>query len=353
MTYSFVTNTVIPIEAFTTFGINAKPNSANPIGYFGTGLKYAVAIVLRLGGNFRLLIDGAEYQFYLSSSTFRGKYFDKVRMKKRNDLFSKWRYEALPFTTELGKNWELWQAFRELESNTRDENGWSGMTEPSSHSASKGRTIIEIDCEGFEEAAKAENEVFLDKSGPKIFENGQMTIYDAPSKYLYYRGVRVYDLRYPSRFTYEFKQGQVNLSEDRTARNSFHLFWLVSSVLMTEIRDKSLIYKALNKSNNEEARFFEGHDLPFSAAIYGVSDEFRHVANRLNLKGFATASVTGVVHMLSPTPKSEAFEKVELAPEEWDVVVLALQKMHDDEESAGIGAPTFKDVMDKIKEQIS
>lgn len=29
----------IPLEAFTTFGINSKPNSLNPIGFFGSGAQ--------------------------------------------------------------------------------------------------------------------------------------------------------------------------------------------------------------------------------------------------------------------------------------------------------------------------
>ena len=38
---------LIDLRAFTTFGVNSKPNSKNPIGYFGTGLKYAVAVLAR------------------------------------------------------------------------------------------------------------------------------------------------------------------------------------------------------------------------------------------------------------------------------------------------------------------
>ena len=46
-TVHFITPTDLPLDAFTTFGVNHKPNTDSPIGYFGTGLKYVVAIVAR------------------------------------------------------------------------------------------------------------------------------------------------------------------------------------------------------------------------------------------------------------------------------------------------------------------
>ena len=128
----FTTPGLIPLEAFTTFGVNAKPNSTNPFGYFGTGLKYAIAVCLRNGCKVVLWRGDIKYTFYVSTKDFRGKDFDFVRMKKETRNFAGlWAssYTQLPFTLELGKNWELWQAFRELETNTRDENGWTTLVD--------------------------------------------------------------------------------------------------------------------------------------------------------------------------------------------------------------------------------
>ena len=79
----FVTPGAFPLDAFTTFGTNVKPNTTTPIGHFGTGLKYAVAIALRLGGSVTLYTGGAEYGFYLEKKEFRGKVFNTVRMRSR------------------------------------------------------------------------------------------------------------------------------------------------------------------------------------------------------------------------------------------------------------------------------
>ena len=37
---------LIDPRAFTTRGLNAKPNTKSPIGYFGTGLKKALKLLL-------------------------------------------------------------------------------------------------------------------------------------------------------------------------------------------------------------------------------------------------------------------------------------------------------------------
>ena len=44
---TFHSPTILPIEAATTMGVSVK-ESDNAIGKFGTGLKYAIAGVLRL-----------------------------------------------------------------------------------------------------------------------------------------------------------------------------------------------------------------------------------------------------------------------------------------------------------------
>src|SRR4051794_443467 len=96
---AFVTPGLIPLEAFTTFGVNAKPNSTNPFGYFGTGLKYAIAVCLRNGCKVVMVRDGVEYMFFTSQQSFRGTDFDFVRMRKKT-FMGKYTYTKLPFTLD-------------------------------------------------------------------------------------------------------------------------------------------------------------------------------------------------------------------------------------------------------------
>jgi hypothetical protein len=211
---------LMPLEAATTFGINVKLGE-NPIGFFGTGLKYAIAVTLRLGGKFRLFLGETEYEFYTKDSDFRGKEFGFIRMKKRKSLLGKWSYEKLAYTTELGKHWEPWMAVREIESNTRDESGIS-YEYSSPYSVAKqmfprtNRTVIMIECPEMEEAYEDLETIFRPEQ-KLLAEIGPLKIYKGNSNYIFFRGLRVTDLHKPSIFTYDFDLG-VTLTEDRTSR---------------------------------------------------------------------------------------------------------------------------------------
>lgn len=318
--YSFHTPTSIPLEAFTSFGVHAKPNTTNPLGHFGTGLKYAVAIILRMGGKIRLVVDGTEYEFYTMDANFRGKMIKKVRMRKRNSILAKWRSTELAFTTELGKNWGLWQAFRELESNTRDENGTSGVD----LDAPDGGTLIEVTCNGFDEVSEEQNQVFLDTKGPKVGESTHVTIYDSPSKYIYYRGVRVHEMQYPARFTYDFKQGMVQLSEDRSAMDVYSMFAAISQTWIKDIHDSGAIFKALNKSKRVDESHFEGHDLSYNS-YFTPSNAFKSVARKLTMRGMATDAVTGFYYNLDAREQREKEEakqsSLTLDIDEWKTIL--------------------------------
>lgn len=314
--YTFYTPTSIPIDAFTTFGLNAKPNSGNPIGHFGTGLKYAVAIILRMGGKIQLVVQGVEYEFYTTDKDFRGKQFQQIRMRKRRRGILNWgRSEALAFTTELGKNWGLWQAFRELESNTRDENGMSKENQIPDGDGS----YITVTCPGFYEVTQETNDVFLDQKGAKVFENTRLTIYEGESKYLYYRGVRVHDMQYPARYTYDFKQGYVKLSEDRSAMETWLLFHYISLAFIQEIQEPKILYKALNKSERVDQFHFEGHDLAFSSS-YVPSNTFRDVAKKLTMRGYAPSQVSGYSRSYSASyspPAPKKLRQIGFTDEQW------------------------------------
>lgn len=228
----FITPTDLPLDAFTNFGINHKPNSDSPIGYFGTGLKYVVAIVARHGGTVSLNTPKGEFVFYGADKEFRGKTFTGLRMKRRNGWASKWRYEQMPFTTELGKNWHLWQAFRELLSNTIDEGGIVTTDDYHEHGWSTFSRVT-VECDGFDrwcDPAHSE-EVWLDRDlwaePNKVIDD--VEIWDAPAICVYYKGIRVFDFPegYKSRRTYNFTSG-IELSEDRTVRNQ----WLMQKTLI-------------------------------------------------------------------------------------------------------------------------
>jgi hypothetical protein len=225
----------MPLEAATTFGINVKFGE-NPIGFFGTGLKYAIAVCVRLGGKFRLFIGNTEYEFYVKPEDFRGKEFGFIRMRKRTSFMKGWSYQKLAYTTELGKNWHPWMAIRELASNTKDEKGqWFQCDEEYFKNHVIGdyvksdHTTIVIECPEMEEAFN-EEEIFLPEK-EMIAEIGPVQIFKGSSNHIFNQGLRVTDLDKPSFYTYNFTAG-ITLTEDRTSKYPYIDDYRIMEALM-------------------------------------------------------------------------------------------------------------------------
>lgn len=187
-------------------GVSAKEQGDRAIGQFGTGLKYAIAITLRLGGSIRIQSSSENLSFFTKSDSFRGKDFDFIWVKDE----ATGETRPLNFTTDYGKHWEPWMAYRELASNTLDEGGkvYIGPAPEAS------TTFILVDCPEIELAAKEHNEIFC--QGQPIFTTDHLSILpwnNIPALYL--KGVAVYKNRgkiFP--FTYNFSS--LPLTEDRT-----------------------------------------------------------------------------------------------------------------------------------------
>jgi len=207
---SFLTDTALPIEAATTMGVSVKGDNA--IGKFGTGLKYAIAGVLRLGGTLVAYIDGERHEFTTRDSNIRGRDFRIVH------------HNGVPcgFTTELGKHWEPWQLFRELASNTLDEGGkWT--REPTD--ARSARTVIQVRCREVEDSERNER-VFITKGEPLLESTMGANVYVGASHHYYFRGIRAGSFLGVAPVTIDIADG--TLSEDRLldfARVQTELAW--------------------------------------------------------------------------------------------------------------------------------
>lgn len=233
MPICFITDSELDTRSLTEMGLTAKPNTTTPIGMFGTGLKYTIAVLVRLRIPFKIFIGTTEYEFYEKTEDFRGTTYHPLFMRKRK-VMSKWFSVRLPYNTNYGKNWELWMVYRELHSNTLDEKGWIG--EETDYGVEKqiapGKTVIAIYGKEFEEVYRKRDEIFcpwasydtgLDHTGqPALLE-----FQPKPSKHIYYRGLRVYTSSRPFLNTYNILS-HLTLTEDRTAN-----FWGIAYAIVS------------------------------------------------------------------------------------------------------------------------
>jgi hypothetical protein len=183
------------------FGANVKPGSTNPIGYFGTGLKYAIAVTLAYSGTVTIYSGLKEYKFSVQKDSIRGKEFSFVYMNE----------EQMPFTLELGKNWAPWMAYREFYSNMLDEKGYMATMIP--HPAPN-KTIVVVDCPALDLAHSKRHEFILESSPLWVFSN--LEVHPYSGKALFNRGIKIGEHSKDGLFTYNIT-GNVPLTEDRTA----------------------------------------------------------------------------------------------------------------------------------------
>lgn len=211
MTVYFANGGAIDLDVIRTMGVSVKTGES-PIGYFGTGLKYAIATLLRTGHEIELDSNGETYVFTAREKEIRGQMFQLVFMNE----------EQLAFTTDLGKNWEVWMAYRELHANCLDENG------KISNTPWEADTCWRIKGEAFEEAFHDRNKIFL--HGEPAWVISGIEIHRGRSNYLYYRGVRIKQLQMSSVFTYNLID-KMKLTEDRTLDSMFDVAYKMGSKL--------------------------------------------------------------------------------------------------------------------------
>lgn len=279
MSIVHVTPGLLDIRAITTFGLHAKPGTDSPIGKFGTGLKYAIATLLRLGCSVELFIGETEYEFFTKSDNFRGMEYEQVYVRKRKGVLSKWRSVQLPFTTEHGKFWEAWQAFRELHSNTLDEGGTTFSVNGAIPVPVANETRFYISGKVYEEAFLERDKVFLPNGLTKREGDASVQVFNEPSKHLYWRGIRVFDLEKPSVYTYNILD-DMELTEDRTLK----YVWRAQSILAAFVarsKDQKLINAVVSASPEKH---FEGR-LDWDYAYVSPSEEFQEVIRKKRGRG--------------------------------------------------------------------
>jgi hypothetical protein len=222
-TVSFRTLGLIDPRCITTLGVSVKEKD-NPIGYFGTGMKYAIAIILRNGGKISVWRGEQKIVFSAKTVSIRGANAEIVCMDDAE----------LGFTTQLGKNWEVWQAFRELYCNTLDE---SGEILSGSVDADEAHTTVVVQLEAFAQCLRDKHKYILQPA--LIYAGKTAEFHSGGSDAIFYRSIRVmknYSDK-PNKYTINILD-HVALTEDRTVQSSGSVFIAIAqSVLKSENAD--------------------------------------------------------------------------------------------------------------------
>lgn len=224
-TLTFHNETKLDAKAFQIMGLSVK--GENSIGMFGTGMKYAIATILRLGDSLTIHSGDETFEFGTQDEEFRG---EPCKLVTCNG-------DSLNFTVDLGKNWQAWMAYRELASNAWDEGG------DVTRGASKANTRIIVKGSALYAAHLEQSKNFIRKRKP-VWETAGLEIYRGNSPFLFCKGVRVYELQKTSQFSYNITQ-DIKLTEDRTIEN----MWTAQNMIgdaISKCEDREIISQILD-----------------------------------------------------------------------------------------------------------
>lgn len=234
----------IDIRSILVFGCSVK-ESKNPIGFFGTGLKYALAVLLRTSHEIVIYSGLNEFKISKRTDTMRGKSFDFVEING----------QSAGFTTELGKNWEVWMAYRELYCNATDEPNSEIKLTDEAWIPRAGKTFIAIVGEEAISCHRRKSEFILDSK--PLFVLNDIEVHARPSKSFFYKGIKVYSFDNECMFTYN-QTSHVELTEDRTVKNQSSVSYTVAQRILMH-GEKKLLKDVLTATRNFQEHFFDFH----------------------------------------------------------------------------------------------
>lgn len=263
---------LLDLDMLRIMGVSVKPATSAPVGYFGTGLKYAVAVLLREKCSVSIWLGREHHALDTTTVTLRVEDHQVVTLDG----------ERLPFTLNYGRSWEPWQAFRELYSNAHDEpeasvHRVSDEAEPVLYGDDSifrdGYTTIVVTGEAVEKAYDDRGSTILQSQPTHEFPS--VHAHEGQSNFAYYQGIRVGKLQHSSILTWDLR-GRQTLTEDRTLAYSWMVPAQCARAWVTS-DDPVLIEKILTASES----YLEGNVDYGDLDDANPSEVFYEVAERL------------------------------------------------------------------------
>lgn len=258
---TFTNNSEIDPRSISTFGVSVK-ETENPIGFFGTGLKYSIAVLLRNNQKIEIYSGESRIVFAIDKQSIRGKEFEFITMQIDDEA-----PQSIGFTTELGKNWEMWMAYREIACNCMDEGGVIEQL-VSKPALEAGKTKIIVSGDLFERAYFDRCKYLLEDQAHFISNNMEIRNYSSSS--FFYRGVNVFHTSSPCLYTYN-SNDKLDLTEDRTLKSEYDYRRKISYAVLSSA-NKKFIKDIVTAKNG----FYE-NELDFHGWSVMPSEEFLSV----------------------------------------------------------------------------
>lgn len=237
MKVHFVTPNKISLINLTTIGDSEKREDETKIGKFSSGQAYATALLLRddVIMDVKIIGETVEYITYgtkVLSCESTGKSKQVITLNYVKD--EEFKNIETAFALQLGYNWELWMALRELWSNVLDEGGYVTEEEITLGSG----TVITLDFNEDNEFYEVwqNRHLYINESEPLFKVCDELEVFENPEGYLriYKQNILVYeDKKQPSKFAWNIKFGDID--ERRILSNLYSVSEeIVSKIMRTK-----------------------------------------------------------------------------------------------------------------------
>lgn len=227
-------------QALHLIGASTKTNDSSKIGQFGSGNKYALAYFIRNQYEVKVFAGKEEITIETKEETFRSEQFNVIYVNG----------EKTSITTKMGKDWQFWQAIREVYCNALDEGGCS-MDFVQKIEPIDGETHFYIDTKKDVTEFVSNFDNYFTTNKKILFEcaTGRILEKSGTSANIYRKGVRCFNTNKTSLFDYDFND--INIDENRLIT----YFWQTEEKiwdLIYQCDKKDLIMMILHNSNDRD-----------------------------------------------------------------------------------------------------
>lgn len=287
MKVHFVTPTKLSILDISSMGDSSKRGDDSTIGQFDSGLKYAIALLLR--DNVNINIDIHNNGEVENTFTFGQKKIEDNQTGKDKNLITIFDINGTEtvtgFAFNLGYNWKNWMSYREIMSNVLDEKGfvydsiqWKQLPDSIEFNGTNTVITLEFDEDNQFYEVWQNRHLYMNFEEPLFKVSSSVEALENKEKYLriYKNNILVYeDKEKPSRFAWNIHFGDID--ERRILSNLYSVEQSIASAIQNTKNEDFLRGIVAPYFQTEEKEFLSTN---ISYSDY-ISDSVKKVVNEV------------------------------------------------------------------------
>ncbi|MFT6125792.1 MAG: hypothetical protein ACJAVA_000233 [Flavobacteriaceae bacterium] len=295
MVVNFITPTRLSLIDITSMGDSSKRGDASTIGQFDSGLKYAIALLLRNKVKIDIEVHGGEkekgsyeepytdlfsFDTYTETCESTGKEKELIKINvnttyhggtpmSSHDMREPSNDENYTvktgFAKALGHNWELWMALRELWSNMLDEEGHIAWEKEDVDYGTVVSLVFDTDNPFYD--VWQNRHLYINEKEPLHIISNRVDALENKEGYLrvYKQDILVYENKdTPSRFAYNIKFGEID--ERRILSNLYSVEGSIVEAIMSTKNHHYLKEIITSDFETSEKEFLSGRTTYSSAS---------------------------------------------------------------------------------------